>query len=233
MSSLFPGKEIPLLSATKWRKLSLRWRIAVGASLVDEVAAMYSPYFRKRFRIENTLCAAWGYAESGKLPAGTLNRLEAYFASIVDDCGDCEGYCFHESFMAGYLLGEIANPNGRSISLAVCGAAIGLSQIRLYQCNLRSTLVDPEVGDSLGEPVFWASQERYDQALHRPEGEIKRSVFRDMPIRLPELPIEVHAAMTAQAKRRTKNPDFYLPPIHERPGPQDAPRPSKATRLAR
>jgi hypothetical protein len=198
-SSLVPSKEIPVLGAAKWRKLSLRWRIAVGASLVDEVAAMYSPYFRKRFRFKPTLCAVWGFAESGEVPLDNLARLKSFFASIVDENGDCEGYCFHETFMAGYLLGEIADPNGRGLSLAISAAAIGLSQIRLYQCNLRSTLVDAEVGDSLGDPVFWASQERYDRALHRPDGEITRSFFRDMPIRLPELPKEVHAAMTAQA----------------------------------
>src|SRR5262245_50228984 len=145
------------ISDAEWRKLPCRWRIAIGASLVEEVAAMYSAYFRKRFKLDDTIRAAWRFACGGRLSALHFPLLQRHLDSLQTAEGEMGEYGWSEACMGVGLLAEIDKADGKNIGMTVSCAAWAYVSARIYEFNVNTRDLAVEETEAMEPPVYVAA----------------------------------------------------------------------------
>ena len=167
-------------------RLAVRLRVAWAAAVYEQVLALYSPYFRKRFLQEDALEMAWGYAVEGVvLPLERVALLERMEAMI--STAEVEDYGKNAMFPGMLLLTDIGIDQPEDSVAAVGNAAVMFAAHCLYRQRVGS--FDPalphEYKAELSMPVYRLARAAYEEAQRAPDRPIERGMFSHLHLEVP------------------------------------------------
>lgn len=199
------------------RKIPLRVRVALIATLAERALDLFSPYFRKRFYANQAMPMIWEAVD------GTVDveRAEAMIKKIgirAENYAGKELYSFGTSFLPADILGEILKPDGIGTMNAIYGAAGAYVDQCLYRRNIgygdrRIRKLVTEI-QSLDEPVIVVAQEAIKIAKTMDEKTVTRDSFDFIKFPDPLSPAASRPFLEVLAKRPNPN---WPPPKHEIP----------------
>ncbi len=132
--------------------LPIEVRVALVASIVEEVLELYSPYFRTKYKQDEAVELAWDFALGRPVPDMQPYELASEIGDLVEQ-GDREGYSFSEIGMSSLMLEETYTNEGKSAFASIEHASMAYA-MRTTEIQGISGMLPVTFLDRVAEPVL-------------------------------------------------------------------------------